>query len=105
MQEAPQALPPAVTVIAVLENVRRSQPPLDILIQCKQKGNLVAADDFESRKDVLNVADIIKADALRKNTDEIAAICEPIKTNRPFASPRRWKAATSCMTSRPSDSP
>lgn len=85
LQEAPHGLPPSVTVIEVLENVLPSQRIVDLLIQYKQEGYLVAIDDFEGREDIgdmLNIADIIKVDVLNKNAEEVAAICAIIKGNK-----------------------
>jgi EAL and modified HD-GYP domain-containing signal transduction protein len=81
-QGDPKGLPPAVTVIEVLENVMPTQRLIELLIQYKQEGYLVAIDDFEGRVDIhelLELADIIKVDVLNKNLQEIEAICEVIK--------------------------
>lgn len=85
LQEAPHGLPPSVTVIEVLENVLPSQQIVELLIQYKQEGYLIAIDDFEGREDIgdmLCIADIIKVDVLNKTAEEIAKICDTIKGNK-----------------------
>ena len=79
---APQGLPPAVTVIEVLENVLPSDQLVELLISYKQEGYLVAIDDYEGSEDIdelLSLADIIKVDILNKNVEQIQAIVDRIK--------------------------
>jgi c-di-GMP phosphodiesterase len=85
LQGAPQGLPPAVTVIEVLEDVLPSPELIELLIHYKQEGYLIAIDDFEGRTDIgdlLEVADIIKVDVLNKSIAAIEAICRTIGSNR-----------------------
>jgi EAL and modified HD-GYP domain-containing signal transduction protein len=49
-QGAPNGLPPAVTVIEVLENVSPSDQLIEALIGYKQEGYQIAIDDYEGRK-------------------------------------------------------
>jgi EAL and modified HD-GYP domain-containing signal transduction protein len=85
MQGSPQGLPPAVTVIEVLENVLPSDRVIEMLIRYKQQGYQVAIDDFVGSgdiKDLLDLADIIKVDVLNKSIEEIERICRGIENNK-----------------------
>ena len=85
LEGAPRALPPAVTVIEILENINYSEEVYEELIKLKQEGYLVAVDDFSidyQPSKFLDIADIIKVDVLRRSKDEITHLFNLIKNKK-----------------------
>ena len=57
LEKSPRALPPSITVIEVLEDIKPTNELMDILIQLKEEGYLIAIDDYEGgthQKELLN---------------------------------------------------
>ncbi|QGY41678.1 HDOD domain-containing protein [Pseudodesulfovibrio cashew] len=78
---APQALPPTVTVVEVLESVLPSPEVQQSLITLKQDGYLIAVDDYVGETDkneLLELADVIKVDVLGRTREELAEILSKI---------------------------
>ncbi len=82
---APRALPPAITVIEILENIKISNSLMDELIKYKQDGYTLAIDDFNidrSPPDFLDIADIIKVEIINKSMEELSGIFEKIQDKK-----------------------
>ena len=85
LQGAPRGLPPSVTVIKVLEDTKPSREIIEILIELKQEGYIIAIDGYVgdcNQKELLDIADIVKIDILGKTTQEIEDIFRGLDTNR-----------------------
>ncbi len=85
LEDGPRALPPAICVIEILENVRPSPQLLEKIIHLKQDGYLIAVDDFGDypwQKEYLDFADIIKVDVLGKDPDWCRKVFEELSANR-----------------------
>ncbi len=85
LQGAPRALPPAVTVVEVLEDTIPSPQVKEEIIKLKQDGFFIAIDDFEGthiQNELLDVADIIKVDVLDKSTKYIQDIFHKIESKK-----------------------
>ncbi len=73
----PKGLPPAVTVVEVVETVSASEPVINAVIDLKQHGYLIAIDDFRGESDLaqlMDYADLVKIDTLGLSIDEIAEL-------------------------------
>ncbi|SHO52128.1 EAL and HDOD domain-containing protein [Desulfopila aestuarii] len=82
---APRALPPAVTVIEILETTQFSERLFDKLLQYKQEGYLLAVDDYSLKATpyaFLDIADIVKIDILNHDKVEITDIVESLKNRK-----------------------
>lgn len=82
---APRALPPAVTVIELLEDIVPSSNVMTEVVKLKQEGYLVALDDYigEHRHDaLLDIVDIIKVDVLGKSESQVAAILDTMRQSK-----------------------
>lgn len=85
LEGAPRGLPPSVTVIEILENVKPTKEVVEILIELKQEGYIIAIDDYVgdgNQKELLDIADIIKIDILGKTMQEIEDIFRGINSNK-----------------------
>lgn len=85
VEGVPRGLPPSVTVVEILENIRPSDRILEAVIRLKQDGYLVAVDDFEgdmSLAPLLDLADIIKVDVLNKDIRAIGEIHSRIQASK-----------------------
>ncbi len=81
---APRSLPPAVTVIEVLESIGASEQVVQELIRYKQEGYMIAIDDYtgdQQSSQYLDFADIIKIDVFGKNEQEVARILATLEGN------------------------
>ena len=82
---APRALPPAVTVIEILETTQFSDRLFEELIRYKQEGYLLAIDDYSLQMTpnaFLNIADIIKIDILNTPSEEVEQIIDSLKNSK-----------------------
>lgn len=82
MEQAPRGLPPAVTVVEILENIVPSKPLVQEIIALKEDGYTIAVDDYEGgflQEEFLDLADIIKVDIFNKSFDEIRHVFGNIK--------------------------
>jgi EAL and modified HD-GYP domain-containing signal transduction protein len=85
LEGSPRALPPAVVVIEVLEDILPSVQIMEELIRLKQDGYLIAIDDYVGSTDVydlLDIADIIKVDVYGKTKPEIEDIFQSIRDKK-----------------------
>lgn len=85
LQGAPNGLPPTVTVIEVLEDIKPTKKLNDKLLELKQAGYLIAIDDYVGgcdQKKLLSIADIVKVDILSKTTQEIDEIFLSLEGNK-----------------------
>ncbi|OMH39774.1 EAL and HDOD domain-containing protein [Motiliproteus sp. MSK22-1] len=74
---APKGLPPAITVVEVLETVTASPEVIQAVIDLKQDGYLIAIDDYHGEADLsvlMDYADIVKIEILGMELDEIAKV-------------------------------
>ena len=74
-------MPPAVTVIEILENVQPTKLLREELVKYKQEGYFLAIDDFKMgspTSQFFDIADIIKVDILDKTEQEIEQNCKAI---------------------------
>ncbi|MDK9708973.1 MAG: HDOD domain-containing protein [Desulforhopalus sp.] len=82
---APRALPPAVTVVEVLEDTVPVPAVTAELIRLKQDGYFIAIDDYTgntSQDVLLDLADIIKVDVLARSFAEIETIFHTISSKK-----------------------
>ena len=73
----PLALPAATTVVEILEDIPVCNKLIERLIELKDKGYIIALDDFtgsESYRPILPLIDIIKLDCYGKDINEILSI-------------------------------
>lgn len=74
---APRGLPPAITVVEVLEDVTSSPEVIDAIIKLKQDGYLIAIDDYQGEGNLtvlMDYADIVKIDILGLGLEQITKI-------------------------------
>ena len=79
LNRIPHALPPAATVVEILEDIEITDEVKKSLIELKDEGFTLALDDFigdESYRDILDCIDIIKVDCLGRSIEEIISIKE-----------------------------
>ncbi len=82
LQGGPRGLPPTVTVIELLENIKPGPQVLDAIIKLKQDGYLFAIDDYVGNPNLLpfvELADIVKVDILGMSLEEIDKVYATIK--------------------------
>jgi len=85
LEGAPRGLPPSVTVIEIPQNFKSPKELIEILIELKQEGYIIAIDNYvgnDNQKELLDIADIIKIDILGKTTQAIEDIFSGINSNK-----------------------
>jgi EAL and modified HD-GYP domain-containing signal transduction protein len=82
---APRAMPPAVTVVEVLEDTMPVPEVTSEIIRLKQDGYFIAIDDYtghHAQEELLDLADLIKVDVLTRSREEITALFATIKDKK-----------------------
>ncbi len=82
IQRAPDLFKPEELVIELLEDTLANEELIDILIDYKNSGYLIALDDFaysEEKTELLKIADIVKLDFIDFSHEELINIVSKIK--------------------------